>query len=248
MADRWMVHSGKVGDVVYSMPVARALGCVGYVLFSRPQAAWWRCDVFSVEALLRENGFLVRRVVGGGVVRAEEGWIRGDCFREGGQRRGENIVQKHARNLGVAGVDGAAPWLSRAEAATEDVCFVRSRRYRPGRAIVDWRRLVGDAGSRGVFVGLRQEWDDFCGEFGVRLRWFGVGTWDDARRCVGRGAVCVGNQTSLTAVALGLGNSVLLEECHGIPDCRFNRRNEWIGSDDFYAGGGVGLLRPVDGG
>lgn len=79
------VHGGKFGDIVYSLPAFRWLGCECYGLQPRygPPGCW--VDERVILPLLESQGISVRVLRGGGVVAAGRSWVDGNSFRDWGR-------------------------------------------------------------------------------------------------------------------------------------------------------------------
>lgn len=240
------LHSGKLGDIVYSIPSYRASGCGEYLLWE--PSGWGEDDVWGCEAaeFLRGEGIPAWVLRGGGVIDPGAGWVDGDAFRArlgwagaGPTARPLNIGERHCAALGLP-MDGACrPWLSITPDRREPVIFCRSARYRPKICRIDWAAVARAAAGRCAFVGFRSEWGAFCDDWGVAVPWIPTRDFGEAAAIVAGAGVVITNQTGLQAVAAGCGVPHLLERCEGADYCRAEHVRQWLTSSEFLASGAL---------
>jgi|SRR5581483_627228 len=117
----------------------------------------------------------------------------------------------------------SSPWLSCDEPnPVADVVINRTARYR-SEAGGMWRAVMTKYRDK-VFVGLEDEWRDFCAEFGD-VAWHPTKDfWEVARVVSGARLVCC-NQSSVYWLASGLGVPTVLEVDRSIDNCRLDRPN-----------------------
>jgi hypothetical protein len=230
-------HSGKFGDIVFSVPAYRELGCVRYNLVrcGRVGSRHWEPSV--VIPLLDAQGIECRVLTLGGLIPACEGWCNGDRYSGVAWRRRRhpagrpwNLAERHCLAAGVSYRRACVPWLRVQPQFLADVLFVRSPRYRPVTSGVDWRELVLRASGSSAFLGLESEYWDFCSEFNVMLPFVPTRDYLQAARYIAGSRLVVTNQTGLHAVAAGLGVALVLERCERIDCCRFGWETEFLTS------------------
>jgi hypothetical protein len=246
-------HGGGFGDVVYSIPAYRIGAFERYMLMPSGYRAEQGFRPEVVSTLLAFEGCYVERFSGRGVFVPPRGWVNGDRFRDrvfagvgAGDGRFRNIVEQHVAALGGGVVWRSAPWLHSRARRVADVLFVRSARYRPVVCRVDWRRLAKLFAGRCGFVGLFDEWWDFCAEFGVSVPWFEPLHFQEAAEWFAGARLVVHNQTGLGAVAAGLGVQRVLEVCERVDDCRLGWSNEFVSSREWAHGAGLDFVWPSD--
>lgn len=102
------------------------------------------------------------------------------------------------------------------------IIIARSPRY--NNIWFPWRQIVQHYGDRLVFVGIEQEYSNFCflnGKVG-RVE---VKDYLELAQMLKGAELFIGNQSSPMAVAIGLGVPFIQEACLEQPDCIFKRTN-----------------------
>ena len=212
-------HSGKLGDVIYSLAVVRYFRRVRFFL-NAPGPE------FSLEAaqgllpLLRAQPY----VEDVGIWSGEHFDFDLDRFRTQLPVTG-NLVDRHAAALGFASPDPTEPWLWVEHPVRQPgrpVVFCRSASYRgvPGF----WERCYEAFGSKASFIGTDPEHTDFCRSFGRIVR---VEVEDilELARLIAGASLVVANQSCPYAIAEGLKRPVIQETCPTLPNCMFSRLN-----------------------
>lgn len=125
----------------------------------------------------------------------------------------------HGRGVGVlkGSYDGRDRWL---DVEVDDrskgrVVVVRSARYHNWR--FPWNKVVEHYGDKIVFVGLDDEYQDFCQKFGKVDR-IKINDMLEGARLIAGCDLYIGNQTALTQVAEGLKHPRVIEVNERVPD------------------------------
>lgn len=118
-----------------------------------------------------------------------------------------------------------SPWLTGIEPHSYSfgrIVIARSARYR--NYLMPWKKIVKHFGDRLLFVGLDEEYADFCQNFGW-VEWYRTGTLMDVGQIMAAADLVIANQSSPHSVALGLGLPLVSEVSPKHPDCIFKRDN-----------------------
>ena len=235
---RVYVHSGKLGDIVFSIPAYRFSRADLYALTGSDEGGQFGYSAAAVVPLLEYSGVRVEVWRRGGVVSAAHDWVNGDAYRGRWERREYygwhgwfNLAERELLAVGWRGGFFSERWLDVEGVHVADYVFNRSPRYRPIASMVDWRDLARRARGRSVFLGLREERDSFCAEFGEEVPFYPTSDLLEAARVIAGSRCFFGNQSSLQAVAAGLRHRQLLERCERIDVCRLGYSEEYLSSD-----------------
>lgn len=121
-----------------------------------------------------------------------------------------------------------AKWLE-VETSKESrgrIICARSGRYRNGS--FPWRKIVQHYGDRLLFIGLKHEHQDFCGEFGMVEHRPTADLLEIAQLIAGS-ELFIGNQSCPMAVAEGLKHPTIQETSTDPADCIYYRENaQWV--------------------
>jgi len=206
-------HSGKLGDLVYSLPTVRELG--GGVLVLNPN----RVFDFSLNAatsllpLLKEQPYIEdARLWHGETVAIDLDGFR-NCLGP------YNLAMSHLIWCGLNVDAMLAPWLSVEPHPHRRPVFSRSLiRHGVSELWPLCRHLLPNA----VFVGTKEEHAGFEQEFG-EIEWHETQDLLQLTKFVAGGSVFVGNQSCLYAIAEGLKMRSVLEVDLYSPNCNFGR-------------------------
>ena len=230
-------HSGDLGDIIYSLPTVVGLG--GGVLYLGPNSFHGmatrvpmtkdHCE--TIAPLLRIQHYIqsVEYRVSSNGVDFNLNEFRSEMV--GGQyldcRPGFNLAKVHLKHFGLSLNLDEKPWI------TVDypnpafpVIIARSERYH-GR-VFDWQMILREYDGKIGFIGTKQEHADFTEEFGLIPH---VETKDllDVARVIAGAELFVGNQSCPYAIAVGLGQQAILENCDTVPNSIYRRSNLILG-------------------
>jgi hypothetical protein len=234
-------HSGDLGDVIYSLPVIKAMGGGRLFLHDEP----------GVETMHRMS---VERVKLIGPLLVKQPYIQGvaPLFPSG---------NTHVVNLNLfrqAGLDFVNIWLPEVQALTwglspdiakerwlhvnvhpnryvSPVIFSRSQRYR--NTEFKWPSVIAKYGKYAVFIGTPEEHAAFNTEYGCSIDYYHTPTLLDAAEIIASCDLFVGNQSAPLAIAEGLKKRIICEVCPRCPNCISPR-------PDFLAGWGENMVLP----
>jgi hypothetical protein len=229
-------HTGDWGDVIYSLPVIKAMG--GGVLFlsddnkfpfprksrERVTAEW----VNNIKPLLEQQDYIWRAQFTHGTPFSTDFDL--NQFRRRWQfpitDPGLSIFNQHQQEFNTHWPEDQ-PWL------TVDKPFIV-----PGRPIIvnltpryrnhhfPWLHLIHEYADRMAFVGTKDEasrFESLCYGQGREVPWIPTADFMEAARVIAGGSVFLGNQSALMAIAMGLGNPVIQECWQSNPNCLFRR-------------------------
>lgn len=231
-------HSGDLGDIIYALPLIKALGGGHLVLGPSPHKNHFR----TREPLSRARFDFIRPLL------EAQPYIRSVSFSE---KQPETCVDLNQfRNLIYSSQFEAhrsnrlsslvlewfkapswlddEPWLT-CETVPDSppVVFARSLRYRS--KAFDWKAIHQKYGEMAVFVGLPEEHADFVAQVGpVPFR--RVADAREMAQLIASSALVVSNQTFALSVAVGLQRPVIVEYSSGTPNCYFNYRGFQYGT------------------
>jgi len=212
-------HSGCIGDIVYSIPTLRALGCKKLYIDNRP---WTKPIVSRIGAfarLIETQGISVHKHEG------EHIDFDLSTYRNGGMRYGDTIADRVARWMGVQ-IDTSKPWLDIADKSydTKGKILI-SRGARWHGEYFPWKEIVETFRKDIVFVGLKDEHMQFTRKFGKVSHLPTIDLYDVAMAIKGCDTF-IGNQSSPMAIAEGLKHKAIQECCLYAYDCIYHRPNK----------------------
>jgi hypothetical protein len=212
-------HSGCIGDIIYSIPTLRELGCTHLYVNDRP----W------TKPILHRIGVYKRLLESQGIaVSPHEGEkIDHDLstYRNGGLLYGQNIATRVA-NWMLVKPDLSKPWLSigSKHPATKGKIVI-SRGARWHGEYFPWKQIVEELGEHCLFIGLQEELDAFCDQFGD-VEYLPTEDLYEAAQAIAGSDLFIGNQSSPMAIAEGLKHKAIQECCLYAYDCIYNRHNK----------------------
>jgi hypothetical protein len=133
--------------------------------------------------------------------------------------------------LGMLWRERARKWLEvvPAERAVP-VIFARSSRYHNDR--FPWKAIVDEYATNAAFVGLPEEHQAFCGDFG-QVEYLECCDLLEVARLIAGCKLFVGNQSCPAAIAEGLKHNMVLEVCSRTGNsCIFHRLGCIFGVDE----------------
>jgi len=211
------MHSGKLGDVIYSLRSVRAVGRSRFYLNDR-----------SVDLAGPLTSVILPIIRVQPYIESADVW-RGekiDCYLDRFREQvpwTENLADRHAK---VVGVPTAAPyeaWLfvERSTSVPDlPVALARSKNYRGVRGF--WETCHRAVGDRAFFIGTAEEHSDFCEAVG-EIRHVPTSNLLEVAELIAGASLFIGNQSCPYAIAEGLKRPVIQETYAAIPNCIFPR-------------------------
>jgi GT2 family glycosyltransferase len=222
---RSFAHSGKAGDVIYSLPAIRAMG--GGRLILRPNAEHGFSEerAESLSALLQSVGFLSDVVVSGDAAADFDL----DGFRNA--LPSANLADAHLSLFGLSTKERDSAWLSLPSGEQHGrIVFARSlqRTHLPGFWEAALQRFPDP-----VFVGHEDEYEAFIAQFGAIAYWKTTDYLELAQVIAGASLI-VGNQCAPYAVAEALKIRTVQEVDTWSPNCVFPREGAFYASSERH--------------
>jgi hypothetical protein len=219
-------HSGDYGDTIFSLATVKAVGGADQFILScdpsKTTAPMTEEHARVLEPLLRAQPYIGDVLWSPAPTGSSlDGWR--DHLRDY-----PNSIASHAATKGWGARTSLLekPWLTVPSTFKSGrYVFVRTERTRGQDA--HWHEIVRLYGKEAVFLGLRHEYEAFIGQFG-QVPWHETLDFLDAARVIAGCEVFFGNQTSLHAIAVGLGKPIVREapDQHRLDNSRFFRQNE----------------------
>lgn len=214
-------HSGKLGDIIYSLPTVRSLGG-GRLLLHEDASIGDRLTAdlrASIGDLLRMQPY----VTGVEDYHGQSNFVDLDVFRRRPVK--ENLALQHlcSFNLRSSEMDRRWLWVDRPHVVSgKNVVFNRSGQlHDPG---FPWAEAVAKYREAAIFVGTAREHADFVAEFG-KIDYYPTRTLADLARLIAACRLFVGNQSCPYAIAEGLKVNTIQESSPVYPNCIFPRAN-----------------------
>lgn len=221
-----VMHGGDMGDVVYSVPLFRALGASRVVL--NPESPYRTkmnaaaCGV--LRPLLEAQGFEVEISPDRPGLEVD---YYADIFREGASDMENNHLAVTNSEKIIPGLDVSGRYLDAPPKRVADVIVSRSARYR--NPDFDWLYLLDGLPDEvgAAFVGLKSEYEAFrkATALGDRVFYYPTADLRELASVIAGCRVFIGNQSSPYAVAEGLKVNRIQETCRYTPNCRAQSGN-----------------------
>jgi hypothetical protein len=241
-------HSGTFGDLIYSLSVVKKMGggtlavalgniekCVAEYGY-RPdevdpmhKGRFRNADLDLIRPLLTRQSYIDQTTVWTGDHDIDLDRFRGVLFRgfEG------NYVEAYHRtfNLPFEPAVLNETWLEADPVQIAPIVINRTARYRCPNGTMTWQSMLGaaDIVKNGVFVGNKDEHEDFVKLTGFNVQYYHVRDFKHLADVIAGADLFMGNQSAAYAIAVGLGKSTVLETIKIKPlannECYFPRDN-----------------------
>lgn len=224
--ERWFSHTGAMGDIIYALHAIKAAGggslYVHHDASIRPAHYMTPRHAAALGPLVEAQPYITH-------FELTEDWPtathRLDTFRDVGFFD-NNLILLHHRALGLESVPKYEPWLTVPDPKrVAPVVIFRSHRYRNREGEAIWKQIHEKYPDK-IFLGLPKEHADYEDRFGPVPYYPTKNLLEAAQIISGADLIC-GNQTSLFAIATGLGKRTVLEVDPSIPDCCFPMRSSY---------------------
>lgn len=214
-------HSGKLGDIIYSLPTVRVLGggafyvrATGYELNASTAA--------SILPLLRGQSYIASAELWD----AQSFDVDLDVFRYNQPLR-KNLADAHLTAFGLQPSFRDQPWLTLPERnGGETSCFdiILSRSLVRSGPPGFWELVCSLVGEHAAFVGSPAEHKDFCSRYG-NVRYKHTEDLLELAYLIRSATLFIGNQSCPYAIAEGLKVPSILEVDPAQPNCLFGRQS-----------------------
>lgn len=235
------IHSGDLGDLIYSLPTIRALGGGDLILNYDTKRTMHGIDekrFKAIASLLEVQDYIFSVTY--------EPKNREDCllndFRKH-VRSGKTLLEMHLKMYGIQNTqDARRKWLKTGVGIDLSFKFLtifsRSQRYHNPN--FPWHRIVNEF-PKASFMGLQEEYNAFTTEFDFKGPFIKTETLLEAAIILNSCDKFVGNQSCLLSIAEGLKVPIVCEVYPQAANCnfwRFDRINAYdnifeIGNHDY---------------
>ena len=226
-----VLHSGDLGDIIYALPVVKAMGDPGiFYITTRPWTKAMTPDRFdTIAPLLRAQSY----IKGAEWWRGEHPVVDMSTFRSR-SGRGLNLVAWQAQAVGVTPWVCQEKWLEVEpdEGMNGRILLHRSARYH--NDLFPWTETVQAVGKSGLFIGPDYDFWAFRNNFG-EVEHRPAKDYLELARWIAGCEVFIGNQSSPFAIAEGLKHESVLEVWPTRKDCCYSRGNvqHVVGDEGF---------------
>lgn len=195
---RSFFHTGDIGDIIAALPVIRAMGGGSLTIGFRNsgQRESLRGERFAALVPLLLAQPYIHSVKWGELTERDNDFSR---FRSS-QHNGMSLTNWQAQYMAVDA--SAVPWLTAAAKPHGRAVIARSPRYHNPE--FPWARMLPLLVDP-LFVGMREEHEAFCREFGWRVEYAPTDNLLETARIIAGCRVFVGNQSAPWWIAAGLG-------------------------------------------
>ena len=215
-------HSGKLGDIIYSLPTIRALGGGTLLLHENPAIGDRLTSDLrrSIAELLRMQPYITSVED----YQDQMDFVDLDVFRR--RPLTENLAEQHlcvTFELDPTEKDTRWLWVDRAELSSgKPVLFHRSLNLH--NPLFPWTEVCRKYGDLAVFVGTPGEHKRFVADFGD-IEYQPTETLADLARLIAGCQLFVGNQSCPYAIAEAMKVNTIQETSPIYPNCIFPRSN-----------------------
>jgi hypothetical protein len=213
-------HSGDLGDIIYALPTIRACGGGELWLFNYPGRTTHQMTKERAERLRRLIEHQDYITTFGFTEQPTDTSING--FRD--HKRQGNTSDKHLSTMGLDWRHRTTAWLNVPEAIkTHRVVINRTPRYQS--QWFDWGAVCDKYQGNIGFIGLYDEWIDFCNTFKKSIPRIPANDLMEVAQAIAGCDIYLGNATCSTAIAEGLKHPKMIVEVteQTDSDVRFNR-------------------------
>jgi hypothetical protein len=202
-------HSGDLGDIIYGLPVIRALG--GGTLRVRHTPGKTAHGMTAAKVARLRPLLMAQDYITDVVWDPDAPPTNLDGFRD--HWRAGNLADMHLCTHDIPWTARTTPWLHVADPIFAHPIIVhRSARY---HGVFPWAAVVAryGPGDQIGFVGMADEHVEFCNEFGP-VPFVPAQDFLTLARVIAGSQWFFGNQSAPLAVAHGMKHNVLMEICH----------------------------------
>jgi len=220
------MHSGGVGDCIYSLPTL--LSYEKAILYLNPSPYMHKglaeklIPLISVQPYIEECKLFEKERID--ICLDEFRLISGEGYTPITYATLDPWNRYHNLN---------DKWLFDIEPLYKnDIVINRTLRY---RGYMDYRSVVREFKDKILFIGLKDEYDNFCSDYGV-VAYYEPTDFLEAARIIKGSKIFIGNQSACYAIAEGMKVPRLLETSIDMPNCQpvgEHGYSTWIDTEDI---------------
>lgn len=215
-------HSGQAGDIIYSLPTVRAMGgCDMYVTALKKELHE------SLKPLLMDQDY-IGEVGHVSEVELPKGFINLDLFRHDPDQNEKHLVESHLDIVGIK-TEWKSGWLNGFSRVTLDDFAIVNRTARYNDKLFNWHNEIEWLRKRTglvLFLGTEKEFEAF--PYHPAVAYCPTANHYEAALLIYRAKYFSGNQSSLLAIAQGLGRTYRMEKSPFHNNCTTNTQRETI--------------------
>lgn len=218
-------HSGKMGDVIYSLPTIRAMG--GGILYL-PENGPEVTGMYSfMKSLLEMQSYIheVRQAPDSVFYDDSREWVDVDLnlHRTHPQRGKVNMVQRY---FDVFGISQPVPeqWMRSTPAPLESTMVSVTPRFR-NASRVSWKHVLKRIDGMAYFMGTDEDYFEFTRRYGILPRIYAPDALTVASFVSGASAIYC-NQSFVLTLSQAMNKTRYVEFKPGKTNCHFNSPNE----------------------
>lgn len=232
-------HSGDLGDIIYGLLTIQALGG-GKLILGHQHGMGMREPMTPARFdLIRDLLVIQPKVSAVEYSQAvPESCVNLNVFRRHVEAQDGNLPRTLADaqllTFGLPRANPRKPWLNvdtHWVLPDKPIVVNRTARYRDPH--FQWKMLVRRYGARMFFVGLEEEWKDFC-DVAEKIEYVPTTNLLEVARLIAGAKVFIGNQSVGYAIAEGFKKNNLQESRPEWPDCLFPRPNARYSRDQQF--------------
>lgn len=220
-------HSGDLGDMIYSLAFIKALGGGRLFLggdcrfslraaFTEESVAWMK-PLLDVQPYLKNVAFSasIPSTADYNLNDFRNYWF--DRIKRKSAKT-NSLYRAYEEHFGVPTLPEGQPWLTVPQQIRCRFPVVINRTARVHNDSFPWEDVAEVYDGRMLFIGYREEYDEWCKRFGKKAEYYQVKDALEAARIIAGSRVFIGNQSGLMAIAQGLGKDLIQEVCDWSPD------------------------------
>jgi len=210
-------HRGGFGDLILGLPTVLALGGGTFYLYDKQRE--------QLGELLDRQPYLHVQSIPFDVWQLLEVTHNLDKFREVSE---VSVARMHLKAFNVD-FDLTKPWLFNVEPlkVAKVVIHDTGEQRTPGHT-VNWE-LLRPYVKECVFIGYKNDYDDFVKNRGLPVSWYQTETLYDVARIIAGANLMVGNQSAPYTIAEGLKIPVVVDLYIGKPQYPFHPYHGYVG-------------------
>lgn len=235
-------HSGDWGDIIYALPVIKAMGGGSlYIATSgktRQRQSRQTVEVIAplirMQSYIKECKFHEGEKIDVDLDRFRDYWNKQPHNAVFAKRIADYVCETFHVPISVLN----SSWLDYPKISDRGDMIVVNRTTRYQNRFFPWRAIVRENRDKILFIGLKDEYDNFSRQFG-RVMFRQPRDFCEAAIQIAVSKIFVGNQSCCYAIAEGLKHNTVQEVFPYDPNCIFNRPNA-----DYICGNRMPNLEP----
>lgn len=229
-----VIHSGKLGDILYALPAMRALArehdtTIHLYLVPTPDGEWMLTEsqAHLLTPLLKTLPYISGVEFLEDMPVIEPQAINAEAlnnFRHVAWH-GMNLAETHLRCHGLNINEWRRPWLQ-VEPVTLVAPIIISRTLRYHVDHFPWQQILERYGDRCAFIGLRHEYKVLCQNTGVKIPHHPTADLLEVARVIASSKLHISNQGAAAAISDGMHHTMILSHWGNTRNL-FPRLNKW---------------------